>query len=75
MAATPLYAYVNPIPKKYISTDIDLQISKTLFYNMQEVTSKAYVYKAVHVLHVFYFYEKNVNLLCLMIYEKCLNDA
>lgn len=75
MVATPLYAYVNPILKKYISTDIDLQISKTLFYNMQEVTSKAYVYKAVHVLHVFYLYEKNVNLLCLMIYEKCLNDA
>lgn len=34
---------------------------------MQEVIVKVYVYKAVHVLHVFYLYDKNVNLLCLMI--------
>lgn len=36
---------------------------------MQEVIFKVYVYKAVtvRVLHVFYLYDKNVNLLCIMI--------
>lgn len=41
-----------------MSTDIDLQISKTLYNNMQEVIFKVYVYKAVHLLHVFYLYDK-----------------
>lgn len=44
----------KPYSKKYISTDIDLQKSKTLYNNMQEVIFKVYVYKDVHVLHVFY---------------------
>lgn len=34
---------------------------------MQEVIFKVYVYKDVHVLHVFYLSDLNVNLLFLMI--------
>lgn len=33
---------------------------------MQEVIFKVYVYKAVHLLHVFYLYDKNVHHHCLM---------